>query len=183
LSYILNSISAYRTAQDEGLPVADDIGFVPALAGPETAIVASHVMYNWIVPDMADVNVAAAQEFLLHYTENLAPVAWNSKLYDFPAFADQVPDLQDWLGNDPFGSQPADKLAVLQNATDWATNIGHPGPANPAIGQIFGEAIIPVMFAEAAQGQKSPGDAVADAEAQITAIFDEWREQGLVGTG
>jgi ABC-type glycerol-3-phosphate transport system substrate-binding protein len=183
LSYILNSISAYRTAQDEGLPVADDIGFVPALAGPETAIVASHVMYNWIVPDAADVNVAAAQEFLMHYTENLAPVAWNSKLYDFPAFPDQVPDLQGWLGNDPFGSQPADKLAVLQDATDWATNIGHPGPANPAIGQVFGESIIPVMFAEAAQGQKTPGEAVADAEAQINAIFDEWRDLGLVGTG
>jgi len=29
--YILNSISAYRTAQDNKLPVADDIFFVPAL--------------------------------------------------------------------------------------------------------------------------------------------------------
>ena len=51
LSYILNSISAYRTAQDEGLEVADDIWFTPALEGPETGVVASHVMYNWIVPD------------------------------------------------------------------------------------------------------------------------------------
>src|SRR5207253_2448553 len=32
--YILNSISAYRTAQDNKLPVADDIFFVPALKGP-----------------------------------------------------------------------------------------------------------------------------------------------------
>src|SRR5690606_14257807 len=91
LSYILNSISAYRTAQDDGLDVADDIYFTPALAGPETAIVASHVMYNWIIPDFESVNVAAPQEFLLHYTENLAPVAWHSKLYDFPAFPDRVP--------------------------------------------------------------------------------------------
>jgi multiple sugar transport system substrate-binding protein len=181
LSYILNSISAYRTAQDEGLEVADDIWFTPALEGPETALVASHVMYNWIIPDAPDVNVAAAQEFLLHYTENLAPVSWNSKLYDFPAFPDRVPDLDGWVQNDPFGSNPPDKLAVLSTALDWATNIGHPGPANPAIGQIFGESIIPVMFAEAAQGTKSPADAVADAEAQINAIFDNWREQGLVG--
>ncbi|MGH8946438.1 MAG: ABC transporter substrate-binding protein [Acidimicrobiia bacterium] len=181
LSYILNSISAYRTAQDEGLEVADDIWFTPALAGPETALVASHVMYNWIIPDAPDVNVAAAQEFLLHYTENLAPVAWHSKLYDFPAFPERVPDLDSWVQDDPFGSVPPDKLAVLSTALDWATNIGHPGPANPAIGQIFGESIIPVMFAEAAQGTKSPADAVADAEAQINAIFDSWREQGLVG--
>ena len=181
LSYILNSISAYRTAQDEGLEVADDIWFTPALEGPETAVVASHVMYNWLIPDFADVNVAAAQEFLLHYTENLAPVAWHSKLYDFPAFPERVPDLDGWVSDDPFGSNPSDKLAVLSTALDWATNVGHPGPANPAVGQIFGESIIPVMFAEAAQGNKSPADAVADAEAQINAIFDTWRDQGLVG--
>ena len=183
LSYILNSISAYRTAQDEGLEVADDIWFTPALAGPETAVVASHVMYNWIVPDAPDVNVAAAQEFLLHYTENLAPVTWHSKLYDFPAFPDRVPALDGWLDDDPFGSNPATKLQVLKDSLDWATNIGHPGPANPAIGQIFGEAIIPVMFAEAAQGNKTPQEAVDDAEAQINAIFDDWRERGLVGSG
>jgi multiple sugar transport system substrate-binding protein len=183
LSYILNSISAYRTAQDEGLEVADDILFTPALEGPETALVASHVMYNWIVPDAPDVNVAAAQEFLLHYAENLAPVAWNSKLYDFPAFPDQVPDLTGWVDEDPFGSNPPDKLSVLNSALDWATNIGHPGPANPAIGQIFGESIIPVMFAEAAQGNKTPEEALTDAETQINAIFDDWRGRGLVGSG
>jgi ABC-type glycerol-3-phosphate transport system substrate-binding protein len=183
LSYILNSISAYRTAQDEGLDVADDILFTPALEGPATALVASHVMYNWIIPDSPDVNVSAAKEFLLHYTENLAPVAWHSKLYDFPAFPERVPDLEAWLDNDPFGSQPANKLTVLKNSLDWSTNIGHPGPANPAIGQIFGEAILPVMFADAAQGNKTPQEAVADAEAQINAIFDDWRGRGLVGTG
>jgi multiple sugar transport system substrate-binding protein len=181
LSYILNSISAYRTAQDEGLEVADDIWFTPALAGPETALVASHVMYNWIVPDFEGVNVSAAQEFLLHYTENLAAVTWNSKLYDFPAFPDRVPDLDGWLDDDPFGSNPPTKLQVLKTALDWATNIGHPGPASPAIGQVFGESIIPVMFAEAAQGNKTPAEAVADAETQINAIFDDWRSQGLVG--
>jgi hypothetical protein len=28
----------------------------------------------------------------------------------------------------------------------------------------------------------SPAEAVADAEAKINAIFDTWREQGLVGS-
>ncbi len=181
LSYILNSISAYRTAQDEGLEVADDVYFSAALAGPETALVASHVMYNWIIPDFESANVAAAQEFLLHYTDNLAPVTWHSKLYDFPAFTERVPDLNNWLDDDPFGSQPANKLQVLKSATDWATNIGHPGPANPAVGQVFGEAIIPVMFAEAAQGNMTPAEAVADAQGKINAIFDDWRGRGLIG--
>ena len=38
LCYILNSISAWRTAQAEGLEVADDVLFIPALEGPEAAI-------------------------------------------------------------------------------------------------------------------------------------------------
>jgi multiple sugar transport system substrate-binding protein len=181
LSYILNSISAWRTAQTDSPDVADDVYFVPALEGPAAALAAQHVMYNWIVPDFDGVNVDAASEFLLHYTENLAPVAWHSRLYDFPAFPERVPQLNDWLGNDPFGANPADKLSVLQTALDWATNIGHPGPANPAEGQVFGEAIIPVMFAEAARGDKTPAQAVADAETAIKAIFADWRERGLVG--
>jgi multiple sugar transport system substrate-binding protein len=181
LSYILNSISAWRTAQEESPAVADDVFFVPALQGPSTALAAQHVMYNWIIPDFSGINVDAAQEFLLHYTENSPSVTWHSKLYDFPAFTSLVPDLNAWLDNDPFGANPANKLAVLKNSTEWATNIGHPGPANPAVGQIFAEAIIPVMFAEAARGDKTPEQAVADAESQIKGIFEDWRGRGLVG--
>src|SRR6266508_3951725 len=53
LSYILNSISAWRTAQGVNPKVADDISFVPALRGPKDARAAQHVMYNWIVPKHA----------------------------------------------------------------------------------------------------------------------------------
>src|SRR2546429_7394504 len=43
--YILNSISAYRTAQDNKLPVADDTFLVPALKGPRgTGWASEHVM-------------------------------------------------------------------------------------------------------------------------------------------
>ncbi len=181
LSYILNSISAWRTAQGTDTEIANDIFFTPALAGPATAIAAQHVLYNWLIPDASNVNVDAASEFLLHYTENLASATWASKLYDFPAFAERVPKLDSWLDNDPFGAKPADKLSVLKTATDWATNLGYPGPANPAIGQVFGEAIIPVMYADAAQGNKTPAEAVKDATAQIEAIFSDWRKRGLVG--
>lgn len=181
LSYILNSISAWRTAQEANPEVAADVFFVPALAGPVDAIAAQHVMYNWIIPDFDDVNVAAAQEFLLHYTENLASASWHSKLYDFPAFPTRVPELNTWLDDDPFGAQPADKLSVLKTSLDWATNIGHPGPASPAISQVFNEHTVPVMFADAARGNKTPAEAVADAETQINAVFDDWRGRGLVG--
>jgi multiple sugar transport system substrate-binding protein len=180
LSYILNSISAWRTAQGANPDVANDVGFVPALRGPADARAAQHVLYNWIIPKHA-ANVDAAKEFLLYYTENFASATWHSKLYDFPAWSERVPQLHGWLAKDPFGAQPADKLAFLKDATSWSTNIGYPGPSNTAIGEVFGTFVIPNMFASAARGQATPKEAVARAEAQIKPIFEKWRARGLVG--
>ncbi|TDO45029.1 multiple sugar transport system substrate-binding protein [Kribbella sp. VKM Ac-2527] len=180
MSYILNSISAWRTAQEANPEVADDIYFTPALKGPKAALAAQHVMYNWIVPSHAR-NVDAAKEFLLHYTANWASATYHSKLYDLPAFPALVPQLSSWLDKDPFGAQPANKLTVLKNAIEWSTNIGYPGPANTAEGEVFATFVIPNMFAKAARGELSPEQAVADAERQIKPIFDKWRRRGLVG--
>jgi multiple sugar transport system substrate-binding protein len=179
MSYILNSISAWRTAQAENPSVADDINFVKALRGPKAALVAQHVMYNWIVPSFSP-NVDAAKEFLLHYSANLPSVTYHSKLYDFPAFPDAVPELDGWLTKDPFGANPPDKLAVLKDSLDWCTNIGHPGPASPAIGEVLYTFVIPNMYAKAARGELSPQQSVAEAEKQINAIFQNWRSRGLV---
>ena len=139
-------------------------------------------MYNWIVPKFAK-NPDAAKEFLIHYTANFDQAAYNSHLYDFPAFKERVPQLDSWLATDPFGSNPANKLGLLKfdDAVTWTTNIGHPGPANTAIGEVFNTFVLPNMMASAARGAKTPAAAVADAEKQVKVIFDKWRRQGLVG--
>jgi extracellular solute-binding protein len=180
LSYILNSISAYRTLQKVNPAIANDVFFVKALKGQEAALAAQHVMYNWIVPKHAK-NADAAQEFLLHYTQNLARVTWESELYDFPAFRERVPKLNDWLDNDPFGSKPADKLSVLKDSLDWSENVGYHGYANTAVGEVFGTFIVPNMYAGAARGRRSPQEAVAAAESQVRPIYDKWRKKGLIG--
>jgi ABC-type glycerol-3-phosphate transport system substrate-binding protein len=180
MSYIVNSISAYRTAQGTNPVVADDVFFTPALRGPAAQFAAQHVMYNWIVPKHAR-NADAAKEFLLHYTENFAAATYASKLYDFCAFAERTPSLNGWLATDPFASKPADKLKLLTEATKWSTNIGHPGPANTAEGEIFSTFVIPNMFARVARGEQSAQESVAVAENQVKAIFNKWRRQGLVG--
>src|SRR5918997_2025237 len=176
LSYIVNSISAYRTMQQVNPKVAEDVFFVPALKGPKEATAAQHVMYNWLVPEHAG-NADAAQEFLLHYTANFARATWESELYDFPAFDKLVPQLPGWLDDDPFGSKPSNKLSVLKDALNWTTNVGHRGYANTAIGEVFGTFIIPNMYARAARGRSSPQAAVARAEGQIKPIFEKWREK------
>ncbi len=179
-SYILNSISAYRTAQTVNPEVADDIFFVKALEGPVGGFAAQHVMYNWIVPEFSP-NPDAAKEFLLNYTHNQARATWESELYDFPAFPERVPTLSDWLADDPFGSNPPDKLSVLQDAESWSKNVGYQGTASTAIGEVFATFIVPNMFAAVARGQMSAADAVADAESQIEPIFEQWRSEGLIG--
>lgn len=180
-SYILNSISAYRTAQKAQPNVADDIFFTPALKGPTGIGIASeHVIPIYMIPNHAR-NPDAAKEFILHLLANYREATSTSELYTFPAFPSTVPNLKEWVTKDIHGSRPADKLALLNDAEKWSTNIGHPGPANPAEGEIFGTFVLPQMMAKAARGQLSARDAVAEAEVAVKAIFQRWRERGLVG--
>ena len=181
LSYILNSISAYRTAQTANPDVAADVFFTAPLRGPGGIQLASeHVIPIYIIPNHAR-NPDAAKEFILNLVQNYQEATNQSELYTFPAFPQTVPQLNSWLDNDPYGSQPANKLALLKDAERWSTNVGHPGPANAAEGEIFDTFILPKMMAKAARGELSPRDAVIDAENQIRPIFQRWRERGLVG--
>jgi multiple sugar transport system substrate-binding protein len=183
LSYILNSISAYRSLQEVNPTVADDTFFVPALEGPSTALAAQHVMYNYIIPQKAE-NPDAAKAFLLHLSDNFALATYKSQLYDFPSWPSLAPDLGDWLAEDPFGSNPSDKLAFLgdvETAAEWSTSIGHPGPSSPAIGEILGTYLIPNMFAQAVRGNASPADSVRQTHRDCEGIFNNWRQRGLIG--
>lgn len=182
LSYILNSISAWRTAQETIPDIAKDIFFVPALEGPKAQLAAQHVMYNWIAPKFST-NFDAAQEFLLHYTANLPRVTYESKMYDFPGYPDQVPQLNGWLDQDPFAIEGDDptKLQPLKTALEWSTNLGHPGPASPAIGEINGTFVLPNMLARVARGEQEAEQSVEQAHQECEQIFAKWRQEGLVG--
>ncbi len=184
LSYILNSISAYRSLQDIDQEAADNIGFVEALKGPDGDQHASaHLWYIYVIPNYVEEGpeLEAAKAFLLHLTANYNQAVFNSKLYNFPAFETTVPQLEGWLANDPFGSRPADKLTVLLTAKDWVTYLGWPGPSSPAIAEVYATNLIPTMMGRAALRELTPEEAVAEAEAQINDIFEKWREKGLVG--
>jgi multiple sugar transport system substrate-binding protein len=199
-SYILNSISAYRSAQKEVPEIARDIYFTPALKGPRgTGFSSEHVIYMYIVPKYSK-NVDTAKKFLLNLVENYDQAMYNSELYNSPAFFDapipagnrgyaavkgakNLRDLHNtWFSDDPFAlpGEEKGKLAVLKDAEKWSTNIGYPGPANPAEGEVFATFILPNMLANAARGMK-PETAVEQAEFLTKRIFDNWRKKGLVG--
>src|SRR5262249_24749840 len=182
LSYILNSISAYRTAQATSASVADDIFFVPALKGPGGKGVASqHVVRSYLVPKWA-ANVDKIKQFLIDLVGAAHGSVYNAELYDFPAFrgTGAAAALPGWLQNDPFKSKPANKLALLADAEKWTTNVGFPGAANAAEGEIFDTNVLPTMMASAARGKATPKQAVQSAAKQCEAIFSKWRAKGLV---
>ena len=187
LSYILNSISAYRTAQKTKPEVANDIFFSKPLQGSAGVkpLASEHVIQTYIIPKFSK-NQDVAKEFLLYLADHATDYVYQSELYELPVNPNT--DAQGklfgpggWLDNDPYKSNPSGKLQVLKDATQWSVNVGYPGPASPAIGEIFDTNLLPTMMAAAAKGQKTPKQAVADAETAIKAIFAKWRQKGLVG--
>jgi len=181
LSYILNSISAYRSLQKIDEEAAADIGFVPALAGPAGAFASSHVWQIYVIPKYVQgAELEAAKKFILDHTAVYSDAVYNSELYNFPCYASTVPELAGWVENDPFGSQPADKLKVLETVNEWSVYIGYPGTANPAVMQAFGENLVVNMVARVAKGEQSAEESVAEAHARAEEIFADWRARGYL---
>ncbi|HEX5953428.1 MAG TPA: extracellular solute-binding protein [Rhodanobacteraceae bacterium] len=186
-SYIQNSISFYRTAQEQNNATAADTGFSPGLQGPTGQVhQTSHVWLIYVMPKYVtnDQSKLAAKKFMLDLTTNASWGTYASELYDFPAYPGQVPQLfakGGWLDNDPFGSQPADKLNVLRNASEWTAWPGYPGSANPAVSEVYNTHLLSTMMAEVARGNKTPEAAVKSTAAQIQRIVDKWNKLGFVG--
>ncbi len=178
-SFILNAISALRAAEQENPDLAATIGLAPVPAATAGDLprgeygVGTYVIWKF----------ARQQELALQFLVDLALASreafLRSELYNLPAFPGAVPDLAELVAVDP-KAQPPDKYGMLAGATSWMTNIGAPGSTNAAVDEVFGLSALPRMFAAAARGEKTPEQAVADAEAEIKPIFDKWRDRGRI---
>ena len=188
-SYIQNSISFYRSAQDTAPDVAADTGFLAALAGPRgDAKNPAHVWVIYVMPSYVtdETEIQVAKKFMLDLETNYPAASYYSKFYNFPAFKSAAPQLfadGGWLDDDPWGAQPPDKLSLLKTADEWTAWPGYPGYAHPAIGEVYQSNLLSAMMADVARGVKTPEQAVADTTAEIEAIFKKWRDRGYVGDG
>ncbi|HLT28381.1 MAG TPA: extracellular solute-binding protein [Zeimonas sp.] len=177
ISLCLNAISTTRTAENEKLPIAEQIGLTKALMGATRAIGLEHVMDCYVIWQFAE-NIDGAKQFLVDYIDNFHRGFEASQYYNFPCFSSTVPDLEQLLAQDPH--KPLGKYKVLGDVTKWATNVGYPGYANAAVDEIFNTWVLNTMFAKAASGAMSPADAVKEADRRCKAIHEKWREKNLV---
>lgn len=201
-SFIVNSISAYRSAQASVPDIARDVFFTPPLVGPHGDRWANvHVLYSYIIPKFAKAREDLAKRFILHLAKNYDQAMYQSKLYNSPSFfgtpvsggdrgypavagASTVKNLSDaWFAHDPFrlDGEADGKLATLTDAVKWTANLGHPGYSNPAVGEVFNTFVLPNMLAKAARGTLTPEQTVDEAARQCMAIYAQWRARGLIG--
>ena len=218
VSLILNSISAYRSAQKDVPEIAKDIFFTKPVAGPRgSRYTSEHVLYNMIVPSYVPARrLELAKQFMIDLEAAYADRMWFSELYDTFAFPgvpapqgktyevevgpdeegrterrtftvteefQTVQDLFDaWFDEDPFSLPGEDrtKLRPLKEVLPWSVAVGFPGPTNPAAGEVFATFVIPNMFARVARGDQTIDESVRQAHQEAVAIYERWKEQGLI---
>ncbi|HTW51632.1 MAG TPA: extracellular solute-binding protein [Stellaceae bacterium] len=172
-SFIINPISAYRSAQQINPKLADNIFVMKPPKGPAGMMMgaASNCYGIW---DFAK-NKDAAMDFLNYYADNWTEAFKASTGYNMPIYANIVPKPMPILSNDPT-SHPPDKLAVLQTSDEWSAVAGYPGPAWPATDEVYNDFVICDMMTKAATGTISAEDSVKWATQQCESIFQKWQQ-------
>lgn len=177
-SLVLNAISVTRTGENDKLPIHEKIHLAKAAAGPVRRIGLEHVMDCYVIWKFAE-NVEGAKKFLIDYIDNFKQAFLASEFYNFPCFANTVPDLKELIAHDPKAAPP-DKYKVLGDVLDWATNVGYPGYSSAAIDEAFNTWVLNTMFAKVATGAETPETALDQADAAMKRIWDKWKDRGLI---
>lgn len=171
-SYIINPISAYRSAQQIDPKLADKIFLWKCPKGPARRLIgaASNAYGIWKFAR----NREAALEFLKYYVDHWGEAFKASTGYNMPLYADIVPKPMPILSYDPT-SHPPTKLAITETSDEWCAVTGWPGPAWAATDEVYNDFILCDMMTKAALGQMSPQDAVKWATNETELIFKKWQ--------
>jgi len=183
LSLAVNAISIARSAEDSGnQALSDDTWLRPIPRGSVRALGNEHVMGVFFVWKFAQ-NKEAAKQYMVDQQLAYRDHFIQSKFYNFPAWTNAVKGgfktMNKLAAADPH--KPRGKYTILTTiAQKYTTNVGYPGFANAAVGDVFNQFLIPQMFAQVAQGKMTPEDAARSMQGQFRSIFAKWRAQGLM---
>ena len=175
LSAAMNAISITRTAETLNPDLARRISLAPIPAGPGgRRLGLEHVMGCYVIWRFAR-NKQAAKKFLVDLEVKYTGAFENSRFYNFPSWPGSVRNIPTRLRRDPV-ARPRGKYVVLDRINkNYTYNVGYPGFSNAAIDEVFNKFLIPQMFAEVAQGKRSPDEAARVYDRQIRQIFQRWR--------
>ncbi|HEU5064634.1 MAG TPA: extracellular solute-binding protein [Gaiellaceae bacterium] len=175
ISLAFNAISILRTAEGQNPALAQNTAILPIPRGPKQALGLEHVMGVHTIWKFAQ-EKALAKKYIRDQQLQYIGHFLNSKFYNFPAWPRAVPNIKKKLARDPSG-----KYTVLDKISRTATtNVGFPGYSNAAIDEVFNTFLIPQMFAEVAQGNKSAAESVRDTTNEVRRIFRKWRGRGKI---
>jgi multiple sugar transport system substrate-binding protein len=175
LSLALNAISITRSAELANPDLAQKIALAAIPAGPKGRLGLEHVMGCYVIWKFAK-NKATAKKFLVDLEWKYTGAFENSRFYNFPSWPGAVKNIPVRLARDP--NLPKGKYNVLDEINQkYTKNVGYPGFSNPAIDEVFNKFLIPAMFAEVAQGKRSPADAAKTFDGLIREIFQKWRDR------
>ena len=175
LSLALNAISIARTAEGQDAELARKTALAPIPAGPAGRKGLEHVMGCYVIWKFAK-NKRAASKFLVDLEVQYTGAFENSRFYNFPSFPGSVRNLSRRLERDPH--TPKGKYKILETINKRYTyNVGYPGFSNAAMDEVFNKFLIPQMFAEVAQGKRTPDDAARAYQREIGRIFAAWRKR------
>jgi multiple sugar transport system substrate-binding protein len=176
LSAALNAISITRSAEASNPELARNIALAPIPTGPNGRLGLEHVMGCYVIWKFAR-NKTAAKKFLVDLEVKYTGAFENSLFYNFPSWPTAVSNMQVRLRRDTVRhAQPAGKYVLLDEISrKYTLNVGYPGYSNAAIDEVFNKFLIPQMFAEVAQGKRSPDDAAREYDGQFRQIFQKWR--------
>jgi multiple sugar transport system substrate-binding protein len=176
LAMALNAISITRTAEGTNPELAAKINLAPIPQGPNGRLGLEHVMGAYVIWKFAK-NKQAAKKFLADLEIKYIGAFENSKFYNFPSWPRSVTNIPRRLERDPV-AKPAGKYKVLgEIAEKYTYNPGHPGYTNAGIDEVFNKFMIPQMFAEVAQGKRTPEDAAKVYDRSFKRIFQSWRSR------
>jgi multiple sugar transport system substrate-binding protein len=175
LSAAMNAISITRTAELTNPDLARRISLAPIPAGPRGRLGLEHVMGCYVIWKFAR-NKPMARKFLVDLEVKYTGAFENSRFYNFPSWPNSVKNIPVRLRRDR--AQPAGKYVVLDRINkNYTYNVGYPGYSNAAIDEVFNKFLIPQMFAEVAQGRRSPAEAARVYDRQVRIIFQSWRNR------
>lgn len=169
----LDTLSIVRASESKQMPVADNLRLAMLPSGPAGRVGPTFGIDNFVIWKFSQ-NIDGAKNFLLDLVGASRDGTLASGFQHMPSFPGAVEDLESLVTTDANAAVPH-QYSLLKGVGDWVTNVGYPGFANPAIGEILGAHLIPKMFAAAATSKLSPDEAMAQADQEVRRIFERWR--------